>query len=87
MCSVLNDPKASVERRDRMAIAAAPFMHTRGAELMPPGKKERAAAAGKAAAVGWYAPGPAPTGIKARAQAAARNAADGTDWEDLLPEH
>lgn len=32
MLAVMNDPKADKDRRDRMAIAAAPFCHARAAE-------------------------------------------------------
>jgi hypothetical protein len=47
MLRIMNDTKASPERRDRMAIAAAPYVHVRAAEQKP-GKKalvEQAAAA------------------------------------------
>lgn len=43
MLRVMNDEKAEPERRDRMAIAAAPFVHVRPADRKP-GKKEEAAA-------------------------------------------
>jgi hypothetical protein len=39
MLRVMNDPKAEALRRDRMAIAAAPYLHGRPAEAKP-GKKE-----------------------------------------------
>lgn len=41
MLAVMNDPKASAARRDRMAIAAAPFQHARMADAVR-GKKEQA---------------------------------------------
>ena len=56
MLSVMNDPAADPARRDRMAIAAAPYAHPRAGDV---GKKERA-------------------------EAAALEAGNGTDWDDLL---
>jgi len=57
MLSVMNDPTVSEERRDRLAIAAAPFVHARaGAE----GKKDERAARAKAVGAGKYAPPPPP---------------------------
>lgn len=44
MLDVMNDALADPARRDRMAIAAAPYLHRRAAEGAP-GKKEQAAAA------------------------------------------
>jgi len=41
MLSVMNDNKADLTRRDRMAIAAAPYVHGRSPEVQP-GKKETA---------------------------------------------
>ena len=41
MLSVMNDPGVDDARRDRMAIAAAPYVHTRVADVKP-GKKEEA---------------------------------------------
>ena len=41
MLSVINDPEADPARRDRMAIAAAPYVHARAADTAP-GKKEQA---------------------------------------------
>jgi hypothetical protein len=40
MLDVMNDPGADQARRDRMAIAAAPFVHQRAAEGEK-GKKEQ----------------------------------------------
>jgi hypothetical protein len=60
MLDVMNDPDASPERRDRMAIAAAGYLHGRGAGgLLPKGKREMARDAAHTAASGRYAP-PAP---------------------------
>lgn len=57
MLFVMNDQKADQSRRDRMAIAAAPFLHPKSGEL---GKKgERQSAAAKVAA-GKFAPAAAP---------------------------
>ena len=41
MLTVMNDPDADPARRDRMAVAAAPYVHTRVADAKP-GKKEEA---------------------------------------------
>src|SRR3954452_8660331 len=41
MLAVMNDPDADPARRDRMAIAAAPYVHVRAADAKP-GKKEEA---------------------------------------------
>src|SRR4051812_17348966 len=59
MLRVMNDPSAQPERRDRMAIAAAPFVHPRANEAKK-GKKEEQAEAAKAAATGRFAPRPPP---------------------------
>src|SRR4051794_35018489 len=40
MLSVMNDPGVDDARRDRRAIAAAPYVHARAADAKP-GKKER----------------------------------------------
>ena len=48
MLAVVNDPKADAMRRDRLAIAAAPFCHPRIAESRA-GKKDVEAAAAKSA--------------------------------------
>ena len=59
MLRVMNDPGAEPERRDRMAIAAAPFMHPRVTEAAK-GKKELQAERAKAVASGRFAPRPPP---------------------------
>lgn len=57
MVAVMNDPDADELRRDRMAVAAAPFLHAKSGET---GKKgERQAAAAKVAA-GKFAPAAPP---------------------------
>jgi hypothetical protein len=49
MLAVMNDPNADMSRRDRMAIAAAPYMHSKAMD-QPTGKQsERKQAALKAA--------------------------------------
>jgi hypothetical protein len=53
MLDVMNDQAVSVTRRDRMAIAAAPFMHPR-VERTVLGKKVAVAEAADDAAVGMY---------------------------------
>ena len=61
MLSIMNDDDADDARRDRMAMAAAPFVHAK-AEASAPGKKEQrqAAAEEHAQSGGKYAPPPAP---------------------------
>jgi len=41
MLAVMNDPNADVTRRDRMATAAAPYVHGRSTDELP-GKKQQA---------------------------------------------
>ncbi len=60
MISVMNDPGESPERRDKMAIAAAPYVHAK-AEAEAKGKKEqRQANAEKSASGGRFAVPTAP---------------------------
>ncbi len=59
MLRVINDPSAPPERRDRMAIAAAPFVHPRATDTAK-GKKELQAERAKAVASGRFAPPPPP---------------------------
>jgi hypothetical protein len=62
MLGVMNDAEADDARRDRMAMAAAPFVHAR-AEAVAAGKKEqRQAAAEEQGQSGKYAP-PAPPAL------------------------
>jgi hypothetical protein len=63
MMHVMNDDDADDARRDRMAVAAAPYVHAR-AEAAAPGKKEQrqAAAEEQGQTGGKYAP-PAPPGL------------------------
>ena len=48
MLSVMNDPDADPARRDRMAIAAASYVHIRAADAKP-GKKAAAEQAARTA--------------------------------------
>jgi phage terminase small subunit len=57
MLQVMNNPLAENERRDRMAIAAAPFVHGKVGEA---GKKQARADAARAAGGGRFAPAPPP---------------------------
>ena len=50
MLAVMNDPSAPVMRRDRMAMAAAPYLHPKAAEER--GKKELALEQAQAAGAG-----------------------------------
>ena len=58
MLDIMNDESLAPARRDRMAIAAAPFCHPRLSE--PVGKKDARKAAAAAASAGWFAPGAPP---------------------------
>lgn len=51
MLAVMNNPKAEPDRRDRMAIAAAPYCHQRAADRQR-GKKDLAAEAAQHAGDG-----------------------------------
>jgi hypothetical protein len=51
MLEVMNDEKADDARRDRMAVAAAPFVHVKPGDK-PAGKKEAAAEAAQVAGSG-----------------------------------
>lgn len=57
MLAVMNDEGADDGRRDRMAVAAAPFVHMRAGDAPKPGTKEQAQAAAATAAqgTGWDA--------------------------------
>jgi len=58
MLKVMNDPQAEKDRRDKMAIAAAPFIHARKGEGA--GKKQEREERAKAAGSGKFAPGKVP---------------------------
>jgi hypothetical protein len=53
MISVIRDPTATQERRDKMAIAAAPYCHPRLTEPVRIGKKDVQKDDANAAALGW----------------------------------
>lgn len=53
MLAVINDQSIDAARRDRMAVAAAPYLHPKRGEG---GKKEAAQAASDAASDGRFAP-------------------------------
>ena len=57
MLAVMNDPSADAARRDRMAVAAAPYLHPKVAEA---GKKQQRSAAAKTAGAGRFAPAAPP---------------------------
>ena len=59
MLRVMNDTSADETRRDRMAIAAAPFMHARK-EGAAPGKKDEKQGKAEKVAGGKYGTGRAP---------------------------
>lgn len=54
MLAVMRDPLQEGARRDRMAMAAAPFVHIRPGDAKP-GKKDEKAEAAKVAAKGKFA--------------------------------
>ena len=59
MLKVMNNPEASIDRRDRMAIAAAPYQHGKAdsAKAVPPlGKKQERADKAKDAATKFNVP-------------------------------
>jgi len=58
MLTVMNDPKADKDRRDRMAIAAAPFCHARATENG--GKKQERERRAKEAGFGKFKPSSPP---------------------------
>ena len=58
MLKVMNDPKAAEDRRDRMAIASAPFVHSRKGEGQ--GKKEDRDEKAKQAGAGKFQSGRPP---------------------------
>jgi len=58
MLSIMNDPKQPPDRRDKMAIAAAPFIHRKASDKS--GVKEDRAEAAAKAAKGKFQPGAPP---------------------------
>lgn len=59
MLAVMNDADAESERRDRMAQAAAPYVHAKATDAAP-GKKEQRQAEAEKAAGGKFAVPTAP---------------------------
>ena len=59
MLSVMNDPLSDTNRRDRMAIAAAPFVHGRADGEGSKGEREKRADRAKEVGVGKYMTPPA----------------------------
>jgi len=57
MMRVMRDEGADAARRDRMAVALAPFVHAKKGEL---GKKDERKQAAKVASTGKFAPAPPP---------------------------
>ena len=55
MLGVMNDPEQDGQRRDKMAIAAAPYVHGKAADTAP-GKKEQKQEAAEKVAAGKFAP-------------------------------
>lgn len=60
MLAVMRDETAKPERRDRMAIAAAPLVHTRPIDDAPGKKAETKAKAARVASTGRLATPPPP---------------------------
>lgn len=60
MLGVMNDEAADKARRDRMAIAAAPFVHARSEGEQEGKKAQRQARAAEATSSGKYAVRPGP---------------------------
>ncbi len=61
MLKVMNDPEADKERRDRMAVSAAPYVHARKGEGK--GKKDERDEKAKAAGSGRFAPSKPPLAL------------------------
>jgi hypothetical protein len=64
LLAVMNDPTAEPERRDRMAIAAAPFVHPRAADGRPTKKQTAEEVAARAGKRGRFATPPAPAAFR-----------------------
>lgn len=62
MLTVMNDGDSDSDRRDRMAIAAAPYVHARASDLAGGKKEQQQEAAERVSADGKFAtPPPPPT--------------------------
>ena len=55
MLGVMNDDEVDATRRDRIAMAAAPYVHARASDVVP-GKKEQKQEAAEKVAAGKFAP-------------------------------
>lgn len=60
MLTVMNDGKADSERRDRMAVAAAPYVHARPSDAAGGKKEQQMAEAEKVSGAGKFATPPPP---------------------------
>jgi len=65
MLFVMNDETADAERRDRMAIAAAPYVHSKAADKAPGKLEQRQESAVEASSAGKYATPPPPSNVSA----------------------
>ena len=65
MLSVMRDPEIDGARKDRMAIAAAPFMHAR-ADTAKAGKKDQRVEAAASLATGRFGARPPPLKVVGR---------------------
>lgn len=54
MLGVMNDDEADCARRDRMAMAAAPFVHARAGDVAPGKKEQRKETAQQASSGGKF---------------------------------
>ena len=63
MLAIMNDPEIEPSRRDKMAIAAAPFIHPKAGES---GKKEKLADAAEKASAGRFKPSEPPKLVHSR---------------------
>lgn len=62
MLTVMNDSKADDERRDRMAVSAAPYVHARPTDALGGKKEQQLAEAEKISGEGKYATPSPPRG-------------------------
>jgi len=62
MLTVMNDSESDTERRDRMAIAAAPYVHEKPSEKALGKKEQQMVGAERIAADGRFATPPPPGG-------------------------
>lgn len=62
MLTVMNDDEADKDRRDRMAVAAAPYVHAKPSDAAGGKKEQQMAAAEKVSGEGKFATPPPPNG-------------------------